>query len=293
MSVRRGPLAPGREWRTEVAEGWDETGLAWERWEPFLMHALQGVNIPLLRALRAEPGHRVLDVGCGLGEPTLSVASWVAPAGKVVGLDVARSMVRAARRRAAAQGVRNVTFREGDVTRMRPAADFDRVTSRFGLMFADDVPAMLETLLGALRPGGRAAFAVWASARVNPFFRITSEAVAPYIEEMPDPETSPHPMRFARRGLLARRMEEAGFRRLETTLAHVSFVYPSPEIFADIHLDTSGTLRKLLGGLSVKARRQVRAALVDGAAAHLSGPVVRIPGTAWIVAGDRPAKRAR
>ena len=285
--------APKRTWSAQVAYDWEETGHAWERWEPFLMHAMQGVNIPLLRALQAAPGHRVLDVGCGLGEPALSAAAWVAPTGSVVGLDVAMSMVRAARRRAQSLGVRNVTFRRGDVTRLPPSGDFDCVTSRFGLMFAEDVPAMLEALHGALRPGGRAAFAVWGPLKVNPYFRITGEAVAPFVEEKPDPETSPHPMRFARRGSLARHMEAVGFRHVETSVARVSFVYPSPDIFADVQMETSGTLRRMAGTLPAKARKQIHEAMVVAASAFLSGPVVRVPGTAWIVAGDRAKARAR
>lgn len=285
------PAATGRRWREKVAHDWDETGQAWERWEPFLMHSMQGVTIPLLRALAARPGHRVLDVGCGLGEPALSAAAWVAPEGSVVGLDVAASMVRAARRRAAAHGLRNVAFRRGDVTTMREHESFDRVASRFGIMFAEDVPGMLAAMLRALKPGGRAAFAVWAPLAQNPYFRITAEAMAPFVDEVPDPESTPHPMRFARRGRLAGEMEAVGFRGIESRTVKVSFTYPSPDIFADVQMETSGTLRRMSSSLPARALKQIRESMVESAGAFTSGPVVRIPGTAWIVAGDKPRGR--
>ncbi len=283
--------APGARWRAQVARDWDETGHAWERWEPFLMYALHGVNVPLLRALRADHGHRVLDIGCGLGEPTLTVAAWVGPTGSVLGIDVARSMVDAARRRARVEHVRNATFRRADITRLRAPHEFDRAISRFGVMFADDVPAMLGAVHAALRPGGRAAFAVWAPLAMNPYFQLTAEAMAPYLEEVPDPEHSPHPMRFARRGRLEAELQTAGFHGVETETARVSFVYPSPEIFADVQMETSGTLRRIAGKLSARAQRRIRESMAEAAAAHLSGSVVRIPGVAWIISGDVPAAR--
>jgi ubiquinone/menaquinone biosynthesis C-methylase UbiE len=49
--------------------------------------------------LRATPGRRILEVGCGLGDDAASLARLVAPDGSVVAVDGSRSMITAARER--------------------------------------------------------------------------------------------------------------------------------------------------------------------------------------------------
>ena len=60
-------------------------------------------------------GKRVLDIGTGNGRLALDVARY---ARSVTGIDVNEDAIRAARRRAEAQGIRNVTFRVGSAERL-------------------------------------------------------------------------------------------------------------------------------------------------------------------------------
>lgn len=66
----------------------------------------------LLGAL--QPGHRLLDVGCGPGTITLDLAERVAP-GWVLGLDRDRGVVARASAKARAEGATRVRFATGDV----------------------------------------------------------------------------------------------------------------------------------------------------------------------------------
>jgi ubiquinone/menaquinone biosynthesis C-methylase UbiE len=43
--------------------------------------------------MHLEPGHRVLDVGCGPGSDTLAISDLVGPAGEVYGADYDAQMV--------------------------------------------------------------------------------------------------------------------------------------------------------------------------------------------------------
>src|SRR3954462_7616423 len=66
--------------------------------------------------LGAAPGRRILDVGCGLGDDAAALAKFVTPGGTVVGVDVSRAMIEAAR--AKHGGVEGLTFEVADAASM-------------------------------------------------------------------------------------------------------------------------------------------------------------------------------
>jgi 23S rRNA (uracil1939-C5)-methyltransferase len=95
------------------------------------------VNAPLNRAmislavqlLELEPGHRVLDLFCGLGNFSLPIARRVA---HVVGIEGDAALVERARANAVANSITNVSFEQRDLYKDPgaiewPAGGFDRV----------------------------------------------------------------------------------------------------------------------------------------------------------------------
>jgi len=115
-------------------------------------------------------GMRVLDVGSGAGDVAFLVAGFVGETGEVIGTDAAPAAVAAASARARQQGLRHVSFREGDPARMRFDRPFDAVIGRYVLLFQSDATAMVRRLLQHLRPGGLVLFHEpdWQSARSIP-----------------------------------------------------------------------------------------------------------------------------
>jgi len=253
------------------------------------MHALASVDPALFRALRLRPGLRILDVGCGSGEPALTIARMVAPRGSVLGIDLSPHMLTIARRRARDHRVGNARFRAGDIGRVRlPAPRFHGVVSRFGLMFVDDVEAALASIRRALRPGGRVAFAVWASLERNPLSRLSAEASRPFLKAPPpDPERVPHPLRFGRAGVLARLMRAAGFGRVTAVEVPAPHVFGSVADFLAMNLDFPNPLRDLYLSLSRRDQHRFRDRLGRAIRPYQAGPVVRIPAWAWVVSGRR------
>ena len=266
---------------------WDERAVAWERWEAVLMHSLAAVNPILFRALELAPGQRVLDVGCGTGDPALSLAQWVGPSGRVLALDGADAMLAVARRRAKILRLRNLTFRRMDMNRLRlRGRPFHRAVARYALMFADDAVAVLRSIRASLAPGGILAAAVWGPRRMSPGVILREEAARPFLSEPPpDPERSPNPMRFERDGLLASHFRSAGFRNVRSEAVPVAATYPSVEDFARIQLESS--LAELHEALGPAERRRLEARLVARFRRFQSGPVVRVPAHAWVVSGRR------
>jgi ubiquinone/menaquinone biosynthesis C-methylase UbiE len=98
-----------------------------------------------VRHISAQPGMRILDAGCGSGSMAREIAK-AAPGSVVVGIDLRDKYAGYARRRAEAEGLRNLTFETGDVREL-PFADgaFDIIWTKYLLQWVvDPMRAMHE-----------------------------------------------------------------------------------------------------------------------------------------------------
>lgn len=281
----------GGAWVRRVRREWTASAQAWERWEPALVASLSAVDGHLFRALELAPGHRVLDFGCGSGEPTLALAPLVAP-GEVIGVDLSAPMLATARRRARLRHADNVRFLRGDIARMPLPGRFDRVLSRYGLMFVDDIPLALEHLRRAMKPGGRIALAVWGPIESNAFVQVRAYTAQPFLKwPPPDAEHNPGPLRLARRGLLSRHLRRAGFEKVRARAAHVPLVYSGIDDYFEYSFQVPGPMMDLFESLTLRQRAVLRRRMARALAPYVDGPLVRLPALAWVVSGVKASGR--
>jgi arsenite methyltransferase len=106
-------------------------------------------------ALAAQPGERILDIGCGPGFYVTELLEEVGPEGSVVGIDSSPDMLAVARHRAEGKG--QTDFHEADAVALPVGdAEFDAALSVQVFEYVTDVEAALAEVLRVLRPGGRA-----------------------------------------------------------------------------------------------------------------------------------------
>ena len=105
-------------------------------------------------ALGAQPGERILDVGCGPGYYVAETLDRVGATGSVLGIDLSPPMLAITERRCA--GRANVELREGAATALPvDDASFDAALSVQVFEYVEDTAAGLAELHRAVRPGGR------------------------------------------------------------------------------------------------------------------------------------------
>ncbi len=109
------------------------------------------------RALAAQPGEVILDLGSGPGLLACELAVEVGAAGKITAVDVSADMNAIASRRADEAGMRDrIDVVVGDAAELAfPDACFDAAVSTQVLEYVDDVDRALGELRRVLRPGGR------------------------------------------------------------------------------------------------------------------------------------------
>jgi trans-aconitate 2-methyltransferase len=111
--------------------------------------------VELTGRIAARAPHRVVDLGCGPGQLTATLAQrW--PDAHVLGLDSSTEMVERARQLAG----RHLEFEVGDISKWSPDQPVDVIVSNATLQWVPDHRALLPYLVRRLAPAGWLAFQV-------------------------------------------------------------------------------------------------------------------------------------
>jgi SAM-dependent methyltransferase len=263
-------------WNSGVGATWVE-----------LQDLLDQVFAPIAERIVAEgfpgEGGRALDIGCGAGATTLSMARRVGPAGRALGVDISEPLVEAATGRARAEGLAQARFVAADAQTHRfEAAGFDAAISRFGVMFFEDPVAAFGNIRSALRPGGKLAFAAWRSPQENPFMTAAARAAAPLLPGLraPDPE-GPGQFAFAARDRVRRILADAGWRGIDMQPLDAPASLPAAAL--SVYITRMGPVGMALQGLDAAARAPVVEAVTRAFEPYVQDGVARFDLACWLV----------
>ncbi len=169
--------------RSRVHQMWDSVAESWGEHVDHVEDRARPVTERMIEAVTPAPGDEVLELACGAGGLGLVIADRVTPGGRVVLSDVAPQMVEIAARRVASHDLAggattDVRTQVLDLEQIDlPDSSFDIVVCREGLMFALEPERAVAEITRVLRPGGRAAIAVWGPSDRNPWLGVLAEAV--------------------------------------------------------------------------------------------------------------------
>lgn len=266
---------------------WNESAPYWDKYRDIIRAMFMPLTRALIEDARVVPGQSVLDVAGGNGEPSLTIAETVGPNGLVTCTDFAAEMVEAAKAAAAGRGITNINFRQCSADALPFADDtFDVAVSRLGAMFFPDPLAGLGEMLRVVKPGGSLAFVVWRASEVNPFFSVTSEIVARYVEPAPEDPDALSAFRFAESGKLAGLLKEAGAVDVRERILKSDIAAPvTLEDYWEMRSEISDSLRSTLASLSDEQKTQIAKDVEHAVAPFFPSNQMKFPSETLIVVG--------
>jgi SAM-dependent methyltransferase len=270
---------------TEQAEAWNNVeGTHWAEQQDRYDALNASFTEPLLDGSAIAEADTVLDMGGGTGH-TPRQAARRAGRGRVLGLDLSSPMLERARASAAAEGITNVTFEQGDA-QIHPfeAATFDVAISRFGVMFFADPVAAFTNIGRALRPGGRLGFACWQELTNNEWLMATAGAA---LQHVPFPDLgvpgAPGPFSLADHERIRGILGSAGFQDVDIEAVERPMRLGDDADDAVGFLRGTGMARALFEDAEPAAVERALEAVTEALRVHEQPGGVYLNGAAWLV----------
>jgi SAM-dependent methyltransferase len=272
----------------DMAAAWDgPEGAHWAEYADHYERVAANLWESFLATVPVGEGDSVLDIGCGTGRSTRTVAQ-LAPRGSVLGVDLSRQMLERARATAADDGLDNVAFEQADVQVFEFDPDsFDLAISSFGAMFFDDPVAAFSNVRGALRPGGQLVLLAWQPLAANEWLVAIRTALA-VGRLLPEPPTGlPGPFGLADPDHSRAVLEKAGFADVQVAPLQASMSFGDDVESSYAFLSSGGVARGLTQDLDAATRQLALDALRATLTAHDTGDGIRFGAAAWRISARR------
>src|SRR5437667_10577396 len=149
------------EKQNEALDAWQTSAPYWDKYRVLIAHMFAPLTSGLVKEARIRIGQKVLDIGGGSGEPSLTISSIVGPTGSVMYTDPAAGMVESAQAEAYRRGLTNIRFRQCSADDLPfPDRTFDVAVGRLSAMFFVDPVKAVRVALRLIVEGGYAPIVV-------------------------------------------------------------------------------------------------------------------------------------
>lgn len=257
-------------------------GHAWIAAQALLDPMFKPFEDLLVGSVATCAGLRVLDVGCGTGSTTIATARSLAGKGHCVGIDVSAPMIAFARTRAQRERATASFICADAQTYAFEPASFDRIMSRFGVMFFDNPLQAFENLCRAARDKAELCCIAWRGATDNPFMTTAERAAAPLLPNLPSRQPdAPGQFAFADPSRVSSILKGSGWTDIDIRPIDIECTLPEAALAS--YFTQLGPVGRVLQ----EADECTRALVVDAVRAafdpYVHGTEVRFVAACWLL----------
>jgi ubiquinone/menaquinone biosynthesis C-methylase UbiE len=266
------------DFRTFEHTRWEQLTEAYER---NIAPLTRSAIAPLLDALCAGRGMRLLDVATGPGDLAAEAAARGASA---IGIDFSGRMIALA----ASVHASGFTALTGDAEHLPfAAAFFDLVAMNFGVLHFPHPDEALTEAWRVLKPGGRFGMTAWRQPQSGQGLAILNEAVQQHGTVAVDLPEGPGFFRFGDEAESVRSLRAAGFRAVSSSPLQLEWVLPSTEDFFEALFHATVRGGAILQAQPADAMAGIRAAILDACEPYRDGSMLRMPMPALLTLGEK------
>ena len=204
-------------------------------WNAETYHRVSGPQlnwgVPVLARLPLAGDELVIDIGCGTGRLTELLLDRL-PRGQVLALDLSGNMLATARAHLSPGHADRVSFVRADASALPVIGRADAIFSTATFHWVLDHPALFRSIRTALAPGGRLVAQCGGGLNIKRLHDrgdvlMRTQKFAAYFAGWREP------WEFADAATTARRLTDAGFVDVETSVEHAPVVQPDASAFAE------------------------------------------------------------
>ena len=279
------------EKESKTLEAWETSARYWDKYRALIAQMFAPLTFGLIEETRIGVGQKVLDIGGGSGEPSLTVSKIVGPTGSVMYTDPVAGMVKTAQAEADRRGLTNIHFKQcsGDDLPF-PDGTFDVAVGRLSAMFFVDAVAAVREALRVIRNDGYVSFAIWGPKEANPFFSTVADVVDRFVESPKENADAPDAFRFAAPGKLAEILKNAGADNvIERQLNFQIEEKMAFEQFWQLRTEMSESLREKMTRITPAQLPTMKQAAAEAARKYFVSGKMSFPAQALIVTGRKRA----
>ncbi len=229
----------------EQFEYWNEkSGPKWVKNEDALNERLSILTNELFSRVKIKATDKVLDIGCGGGDTTFKVSKLLVDGGQVLGVDISHTLLDHAKNKFSNIDV--MKFMHCDAQNYSFDKNyFDKVISRFGVMFFENPSEAFKNIHSSMRANGSLNFVCWTNLMENEFITEGMDIITKYTQKvLPEVTKDPGPFAFSDREYVNEVLQSAGFKNINID-----------EVYTSISTkDTAEQDAEILMGIGPRAR---------------------------------------